>query len=81
MANKRYVQKEAYAMVSETCPHVDAALARAGDAIKEQTSALREALFDAIGRAMDAEDRVADLEREVESLKRALDEAREQVSA
>lgn len=81
MANHRYVQKEAYAMIGETCPHVDAALARAGDAIKEQTVALRDALFEALGRAMDAEEKVADLEREVESLKRALEEAREQVSA
>ena len=81
MANNRHAEKEALAMVEETCPHVDAALSAAADAIKLQTSALRKALVETIGRAMDAEDRVLDLEREVESLRRALNEVREQASA
>lgn len=68
-------------MVGETCPHVDAALSAAADAIKEQTGALRDALVDAIARAMDAEDRIADLEHEVRRLERELEEAREQISA
>ncbi len=68
-------------MVGETCPHVDAALSAAADAIKEQTCALRDALVDAIARAMDAEDRIADLEHEVRRLERELEEAREQISA
>ena len=81
MANTRQAQKESFSIVGETCPHVDAALSAAADAIKEQTGALRDALVDAIARAMDAEDRIADLEHEVRRLERELEEAREQISA
>lgn len=74
MSNIRQVaNKEAYWTVSETCPHVDAALADAAEAIKKQTGALREALIDAIQRAIEAEDRVADLESELAEMKRELE--------
>jgi uncharacterized protein YceH (UPF0502 family) len=81
MANNRYAQKEAFAMVEETCPHVDAALAAAADAIKVQTCALRDSLVNAIARALNAEERVADLEIEVARLERELEDVREQISA
>jgi predicted nucleic acid-binding Zn-ribbon protein len=81
MANNRWAQKEAFQMVAETCPHVDEALSAAADAIKKQTTALRDALVEAIARAMDAEERVTDLEREVSRLERELEDAREQISA
>jgi predicted nucleic acid-binding Zn-ribbon protein len=61
--------------VPETCPHVDAALSAAADAIKEQTGALRDALVEAIERAMEAEGQVSDLERQIADLQRDLDEA------
>jgi predicted nucleic acid-binding Zn-ribbon protein len=77
MANRRYAQKEAFQMVGETCPHVDAALSAAADAIKTQTEALRDALVEAIARAMDAEEKVVDLEHEVNRLERELEEARD----
>jgi sialic acid synthase SpsE len=81
MSNNKYAQKEAFAMVEETCPHVDAALSAAADAIKVQTVALRDALVDSIARALDAEEKVAYLEREVSRLERELEGAREQISA
>jgi predicted nucleic acid-binding Zn-ribbon protein len=81
MANNRYAQKEAFAMVKETCPHVDAALSAAADAVKAQTGALRDALVEAIARALDAEEKVNNLEREVSRLERELEDAREQISA
>ena len=81
MENNRHAQKEAFAMVEETCPHVDAALSAAAEAIKVQTGALRDALVDAIARAMGAEEKVIDLEREVSRLERELEDAREQISA
>lgn len=56
-------------MVADTCPHIDAALAAAADAIKKQTTVLREALVTAIERAIDAEDQVKALERDLAGLK------------
>lgn len=80
MANNRAAQKEAFAMVEETCPHVDAALSAAADAIKMQTGAMRDALVNAIARAIDAEEKVTDLEREVSRLECELEDARAQIS-
>lgn len=65
----RAADRESYALVPETCPHVDAALAAAAEGIKEQTGALRAALTDAIDRAIDAEEKLADSEAEISRLK------------
>lgn len=69
-------KREAFAIVPETCPAVNAALSNitaavetANGLIKEQTAALRNALLDALDRAIDAEETAARLEREVDSLK------------
>lgn len=70
-------QREAYALVSETCPHVDAALDAAAAEIKRQTGALREALIEALQRALEAEEKAEDLKREVERLTRELNDARD----
>lgn len=69
-------KREAFAIVPETCPAVNAALSNitaavetADGLIKEQTEALRNALLDALDRAIDAEEAVERLEREVDALK------------
>ena len=81
MDYRRLANKEAFRDVPETCPHVDEALAKAGEAIKRQTGALRDALVDALARAIEAEDRVADLERTVAGLERELENERASASA
>lgn len=75
-ANRRQAEREAFREVPETCPHVDAALAKAAEAIKNQTGALREALIDAIQRANEAEELAEDLRSELEDLRHELEEAR-----
>ena len=67
--------REAFAIVPETCPAVDAALSNitaavetADDLIKKQTEALRSALIDALDRAIDAEETAEQLRREVYAL-------------
>lgn len=69
-------KREAFAIVPETCPAVNAALSNitaavetADGLIKEQTEALRNALIDALDRAIDAEETAELLEREVDALK------------
>ena len=71
----REARREAFSIVPETCPAVEAALAeitaaveRANGLIKEQTVALRNALLDGLDRAIDAEKIVEQLERELGSL-------------
>ena len=73
--NRRYAEKESYIEVPETCPAVEAALGKAEEAIKEQTGRLREALTNALARALEAEEKVEDLEKEVKRLKSELEEA------
>lgn len=74
MNNRKSAQREAYIDVPETCPKVDKALEVASEAIKVQTGNLREALVDAIERALDAEDKVSTLEYEVAELQKRLEE-------
>ena len=62
-------RKESFQLVRETCHAVDAALADAAGLIKEQTTALRDALTESIQRAIDAENTVTELEDEVATLK------------
>ena len=62
----------AFRAVAETCPHVDDALSVAADAIKKQTTSLRDALIEALERAILAEDRVEKLEQETEELRAEL---------
>lgn len=71
----RKARREAFAIIPETCPAVNAALANitaaveaADSSIKEQTEALRNALLDALDRAIDAEEAAERLEREVDAL-------------
>lgn len=66
-------KREAFAIVPETCPAVNAALANitaavetADGLIKEQTEALRNALLDALDRAIDAEELAERLKRQTE---------------
>lgn len=73
MANNRWAQKQAFSMVPETCPKVDAALEAAAEAIKDQTGKLRDALVEAIERAEDAEDRANALEERVRELEAELE--------
>lgn len=70
----RNAQWESFAAVKETCPAVDAAFERACAAVKEQTGNLREALTEALDRALTAEERVEDLEREVAELRRLVED-------
>lgn len=55
-------QKEAFKLVSETCPAIDAALSDLEGIIKKQTKALRDALIDKISELHDAEFRISELE-------------------
>jgi len=73
--NRRNAEREAYSSVPETCPHVDRALEIATDEIKKQTGALRDALIDAIERAIEAEERVEELEAELEQARNELAQA------
>jgi len=75
-ASRRQAEKEAFRAVAETCPFVDDALSDAAKLIKDQTSALREALIEAIQRANEAEEEAEVLRRQVANLERELDEAR-----
>ena len=68
----REARRESFAAVKETCPAVDAAFERACEAVKEQTGNLREALTEALERALAAEERVGELEYELEELRRQL---------
>ena len=84
MSNRdREIARASYREVPETCPHVDAALEAAADAIKKQTSALRDALNEYISKWLEEQERVYDLEKElsgakseIESLKHELSEYR-----
>ncbi len=69
MKRRRDAKRESFSLVPETCPHVDGALEEASRLIKIQTTALREALVNALARAAEAEERIEDLEREVDDLK------------
>jgi hypothetical protein len=62
-------ERESYLEVPETCPHVDHALEIAGEAIKHQTGALRDALNEALERALVAEDRIEELEELIRELR------------
>lgn len=73
MAKYVDVSREAYRMVDETCPKVDEALITAANKIKEQTQLLREALFQALERAIDAEEKISELESEIKTLKERLE--------
>lgn len=77
------IERASYHEVPETCPHVDAALEAAADAIKNQTSALREALNQYIGLwleeqeiSSDLRQELSDAKSEIESLKHELSEYR-----
>jgi hypothetical protein len=72
---RRNAEREAYSSVPETCPHVDRALEIATDEIKKQTGALRDALIDALERAIDAEKMVDELEAELDLLRNELAQA------
>lgn len=78
--SRRTAEKDAYQMVPETCPVVDAAIEKAVEAIKEQTSALREALVDAIEERNkfekdleDALNKIKELEADIDDLCRQMD--------
>ena len=64
----RDARRESYSTVPETCPAVDAALAAAGELIKDQTTSLRDAMIDALERAITAEERAEELERGMDEL-------------
>jgi hypothetical protein len=81
-------KRDSFLMVRETCPHVDAALVSVAETIKEQldvslqmaernikkqTEALRDALIEALDRALTAEDQVAELENRVAELESQLE--------
>lgn len=79
--NRRIAEKEAYRLVPETCPAVDAAIEKAVNAIKEQTGNLREALVDAIEERNkfeedleDALDKIKELESKIEDMKQEIKE-------
>jgi len=81
-------KRESFQLVEQTCPHVDAALASveqeikeqldvslqmAEKSIKEQTQNLRDALIEALDRALTAEDQVSELENRVAELESQLE--------
>jgi hypothetical protein len=81
-------KRESFQLVKETCPHVDAALAGVAETIKEQldvslqmaeksikvqTEALRDALIEALDRALTAEKQVEELENKVAELESQLE--------
>jgi hypothetical protein len=65
--------KESYRQVMETCPLVDKSLYEAAEAIKEQTTLLRDALTNAIERYQTAEELVDELELTVGKLENELE--------
>lgn len=78
--SQKEIDRAVYGAVPETCPHVDAAMETATELVKKQTGALRDALFDWVERALNAEselsdtqDRIKELESEVEDLKLQLE--------
>lgn len=75
-ASRKQAEREAFRAVSETCPHVDDAMAEATRLIKQQTGALRDALVEAIQRANEAEELAEALQARIDELERELDEAR-----
>ena len=79
MSSYRAAFREAHRIVPDTCPHVDDALAKAAELIKQQTGNLRDALIEALESKMQAEETIVDLEREIERLKSELDYARSEL--
>lgn len=75
---QREAERESFKTVSETCPTVDDALSVAAGKIKEQTGVLREALVEALVRAISAEWEVEDLRSQVENLEERLRDAQQE---
>jgi uncharacterized coiled-coil DUF342 family protein len=70
---RRRARRESFIIVPETCPAVDDAIHVAVSQIKEQAGKLREALDDALARAIEAEDKVSELEDEVAHLQKEVE--------
>jgi len=70
----RAIKREIFGAVPETCPAVDLALQIASDEIKEQTTRMREAMYEFAERAMSAEEGLGDAERKIEELENIIDD-------
>jgi DNA-binding transcriptional regulator GbsR (MarR family) len=70
--SRRIAEKDAYEIVPETCPVVDAAIEKAVDAIKEQTSNLREALICMIVERNNLQDQLDDAMAKIKELENDL---------
>lgn len=74
------LRRESFGMVSETCPSVDKALNIAGEAIKELTGALRDALNETIERAMEAEERISELEDQLRDANKTIESLESEIA-
>jgi uncharacterized protein Yka (UPF0111/DUF47 family) len=77
----RRAKAEAFEAVRETCPEVDDALAVAAKAIKQQTTALRDALIGAVDARLEVEDERDALQTRIEQLEAEVDDLRRQIAA
>ena len=82
----RSATRESFSTVPETCPAIDIALANitaaiedADEQIKKQTAALRDALNEAIERALQAEERITKLESEIDDLLSTISDLKKEV--
>ena len=75
-ASRKQAERDAFSAVRETCPYVDEAMAEATRLIKEQTSAMRDALIDACQRANEAEELADTLQSRIDELERELDDVK-----
>jgi len=72
--SSKAIDREVFNAVAETCPKVDAALDKAGEAIKEQTGLLRDALREYAERALNAEDELSTAHETIKELQARIDE-------
>ena len=80
-------KRESFSMISETCPDVETALdlitramGTAEELIKDKTAAFREALIEALERAIEAEAKIAELEREIDNLQNMVAEIKKELA-
>ena len=80
-------KRESFSMISETCPDVEAALdlitrarGTAEELIKDKTAAFREALIEALERAIEAECKIAELEGEIAGLRNEIVELEKELA-
>lgn len=70
-------KRESFHAVKETCPDIDRAIGQLETIVKEKTGDLREALNDALERALTAEEKCEELQQTIDELEEQVKELKE----